>query len=264
MKKILIFALLLAPVLILAQGGTKVGQPVINNAGWISSVGNYAYTWNAPKIIWAFNGRGDTLSQYSVVVWDQRRTLIDSAKVNGNASMTVGDSLKTVRWWNIYAEVVGTASACTLNVYGKDTIGTARTSSLVLNGLNALAFAPYYYRKLDSLRVRHATQDTIRINAVPYFSVTVVDTASSQRVAGVVQAVSQTNSLVAIMIQGLTPCKVTGASGLVLPGYYLQTSATPGYADVNLTPTVPGCGLGTVLEAGNTNKTYWIFVNTAY
>lgn len=227
------------------------------------SLQSYLKDWVNPHIIYAFNGCGDTLKVGHVVIWDITGVLIDSALVDGIDSFTVQDSLKTFKWYNLYAEVVGTAASCSLDIVGLDTLNNSQTETIIVTGLNGKTYSTLYWRKISDIDTRNATADTIKIYAEPVMTVTTTTSAASALIAGVVYKQSLDDSIVKIVINGFTKAYIKGSATAVLPGSYVETTTTAGYGRTNATPAA-GKGLGTALESGNTDKLYWVYVCPAY
>jgi hypothetical protein len=265
MKKLLMILLLAATVPLLFAAGDlwppreRVGHitpTTTTSPGYINNFNKY---WNEPAYVYAFNSYTDTLLKGHVVVWDDAKTLIDSAAyATACDTLVLADSLTANHWHNIRIKWLNTVSACSLDIKGLDTNNVAQTETKVFTGSTASTYSTKLWRKVNLMVWRHGTtNDSLVVYGIHYMSVKATTSGDNINCAGVVADTALTDSIVKIQIRGVVQCYVT-ADVEVLPGITIHgSSGTAGYGAADATE-VTGASIGKALESGVTAKLYWI------
>jgi hypothetical protein len=219
-------------------------------------------TWGDVDAAYFFNTSGGSLSVGDVVIWDNSIVaVVDTYDASGAGSgtydtCTIADSIKHYSWHEIYA-YFSNPSNDSLIIIGTDSANATQTDTIVKASTAGDVWSTYKWRKVD-LAYAINSNANIGVNFIPYGGVKKTTSTGSKWVAGVVGEERGADSLVKIVISGITDVKVAGATTAIKPGYPLCIGATSGYATV---ATVLHSPFGVALESGNTNTTYLSYVN---
>lgn len=259
MRKIMLISLLIAVTLFAQAPKQHWGE---TNPTSRLYVYDWCRDWNSPKAVYYFNAYGDTLKVGHVVMLKAKVKVDSMQRASACDTLTIADSLDNLYWSQIRAKTLNAATACSLDITGLDTVDAAQTETVILNGAaGTVAYSGKYWRKVSLLVMRNgAANDTFVVYGQPFMAVTATLGAANTSVAGVVAAQSLAGTYVKVYTEGVCQAYLIGATTEVVPGMYIETSATAGYGQVNATPAA-GKALGKALEAGNTNKLYWIWLN---
>lgn len=257
MKKVLL--LLVIGLFLFAQNpeGDSVGEPKINYKLSAKNVADFLDGYTAPRIIWAWNNQSDSIRDGDVVIWD---SVAVEAVAGYDASgagagtydtCTIADSAEAVHWQKVYGDFTDPSND-TIIVVGLDSVGETLRDTIVKASTRGIVYSDHYFRKIDLVYVMNSN-DSIGLFAVPHGCVKHTTDGGSHFVAGVVQSSVKDDTLVKILVSGVDDVKIKGATTAFLPGAWLQTTTTAGYAAPVVTANA---GFGRVLTSGNTDGSY--------
>lgn len=257
MKKVLL--LLVIGLFLFAQNpeGDSVGEPKINYKLSSKNVADFLDGYAAPRIIWAWNNNADSIRDGDVVIWDSIAVEVVAGYDASGAgaatydTCTIADSAEAVHWQKVYGDFTDPSND-TIIVVGLDSVGETLRDTIVKATTRGIVYSDHYFRKIDLVYVMNSN-DSIGLYAVPHGCVKHTTDGGSHFVAGVVQAGVADDELVKILVFGVDDVKIKGATTAFLPGAWLQTTTTAGYAAPVVTANA---GFGRVLTSGNTDGSY--------
>lgn len=268
MKKTMLLAVMLlflmAGGLFAQKVGANYGRP-IPNFQFLRDVYLYNLSYTAPRMVYVWANDADSLRTYEVVIWDSTAVKACSVVCDGTGAdtFTIVDSLAQNRWFTLFGITVNNVTADSIFIEGKDSLGTAATATIVLNGNNDRTDESSFWTEIDNVyATNHAANETLYVYAVPFNTVATTTTAGHSGVAGVVYSTILDDSLGLIVIQGLYKAKMLGTTE-IFPGSFIQTSTTAGSGLANATEAA-GAGVGTALQNAAESGTYWLYVSPAY
>jgi len=263
MKKLLLL-LVIVFALVSAQNpaGDSVGEPKINYRLSFPHVVDFVDTNTAPRMIWVWNNNADSVHPGDVVIFDSVEVAVVAVYLASGAgggtydTCTIADSAEAAHWQRAYV-YASNADSDSVIIQGLDSTNTALVDTIILASGATRKYSPHYYRKVNLVYVTDANE-SIGVYAVPYGCVKHTTVTGQHLVAGIVQDDVGDDELVRILISGVCDVKIKAATNRLLPGAWLQTSTTAGYAISGITQT---SGFGQALTGGNTDGTYKCLIN---
>lgn len=218
------------------------------------------------------NKSGGTLTANDVVIWDTTSIVnVDSTvRVAAVDTIPTADTMALEGGYYLTRTYTSSlANACTVWIIG--TTDGSDTRDTIIHTASGLKYSEKYWATISSI-IMHGwdANDSIRIASLPVYyneanpaAVTTTTTAAHALVAGVISATVVDNAVGEIVVYGIQTTKVNCASTEGLLGMYVETINAAKKARPNATPAA-GKALGVLLQAGNTDGTYDVFINTIH
>jgi len=240
------------------------GYRVLGDSNFINK--DYARGFDCIRV---YNAVGDTLWRGDVVIWCQTALdLVATVAYSADPeTLTIALSGALEKCpLNISSTSYSLADACTLEISGLLWSQSTAVESII-HTATGVGYSVNYWDSLTQVRMLGwDANDSITVNAYRTQAVDTVTSANSILAAGVVHGGFLNENYILdknwgyIATHGIyDSVKILGATTELLVGMPLHTSTTGRWGLGNATSTV-GAGLGRLLESGNTDTYYKVFL----